>query len=338
MFSFGRWTAEHPLPIGVVERTRVGVGVNAGDVVAFGVILGTAIRIAGARHIGLAPDDLPRALRVPIGAEMSARTVIARTGRRFARAVTAPTDGRLLHQTADGDLYFAPILERWAIRSTLDGTVSRSDDARVDVEGDAWSLQGIAAYGPDAIGELSVGVNAPVDELPPSRVQVTLGGRILVGGARISAEVMTRAHACGLAGLVAGGAPAAGLRVVYGDTVSAFGLPGREDRPTVLSLVGFGSAALPREVFVPLTALAGSRAAIHSASARLFVFAAANGEHALDVPDLALAGDYGAVRILPGPCETVGERVFPSEIRTPAIRCGDELLPSANVLPYDGER
>jgi hypothetical protein len=333
-----RWTADHALPIGVVERAEVGRRVNAGDVIAAGVALGTALRVDGARRLGLAPADLERELRVAVGAEVSTGTLLARTGRRFPRVLTAPADGRLLHVTADGDLYLAPIVDRWIARSTLDGAVTRSDDAVVTVEGPAWCLQGVAGYGPDAVGELMLGVDAPMDDLPAGRLDVRLGGRIIVGGARVSAEVMTRAHACGVAGLVAGAAPAAGLRVVYGDSVTASGAPGREDRPSVLCLLGFGTAALPRAVFLPLVALAGARAAIHTASARLFVFApaeaAATGG---DAPDLALAADYGGVRAI-AEREFAGETEFPSEVRTDAIRSGGDLVPSANVRRLDAER
>src|SRR5207302_1121280 len=83
----------------------------------------------------------------------------------------------------DGDLYVAPIAGRWVVRSTLDGAITRSDDACVLVEGAAWCLGGLAAYGPDAVGELALGVDAAGDELRPARIDVRLGGRILGAGA-----------------------------------------------------------------------------------------------------------------------------------------------------------
>lgn len=328
-----RWSADHALPIGVAERARVGDRVDAGDVIASGVVLATAIRVAGARRLGLAPADLERELRVRVGADVAAKTILARTGRSFPRTISAPFDGRLLHATVDGDLFLAPIVDRWAVRATLDGAVTRSDDAVITVEGEAWCLHGIAAYGPDAVGELTLGVDTAGVDLAASRLDVRLARRILIGGARVSAEVMTRAHACGVAGLVAGGAPAAGLRVVYGDTVTASSSASREDRPTVLCLMGFGTAAVPREVFAPLVALAGSRAAIHTATARLFVFAPAGGDLAMPAPDVALAGDYGSVRAL-GDHEDAGVADLPSELHAAAVRHAGELVPTANIRSF----
>ena len=271
-----RWSADHSLPIGVTKRAQVGELVRAGDIIAAGATLAGALRVSGARRLGLSPTDLERELRVRVGSDVVAGTVLARVGRRFPRSVTAPIDGRLLHVTVDGDLYIAPIVDRWTVRATLDGVVSRSDDAVVEIEGEAWCLQAAAAYGPDAVGELTLGVDGPDADLAPARIDVRLSGRIIVGGARVSAEVITRAHACGVAGLVAGAVPPAGLRVVYGDAVTASGSPGRDDRPTVLCLMGFGSGALPQAVYEPFAALAGARATIHTASARLFVFSAAS--------------------------------------------------------------
>ena len=331
-WRYGRWSAEHALPLGDLERAGVGDRVNAGDVIAAGVLLAAATRVTGARRLGLDASDLGRVLRVPLGVEVAAGTVLARTGRRFARALTAPHAGRLLHVTADGDVYIASIVGRWVVRSTLDGEVTRSDDAAVTVEGDAWCLEGLAAYGPDAAGELTALVDSPSGDLAPSRLDVRLGGRIVVGGARISAEAVTRAHACGIAGLVAGAVPAAGIRVVYGETAGAWGFATRDDRPTVLCLLGFGSATLPREIYDPLVALAGSRAAIHTATARLFVFAPADvGDLDRQAPPVALAADYAGVRVADQHCEPAGETTFRSEVRAAALRCGGELVPAGNV-------
>jgi hypothetical protein len=324
-----RWSADHPLPIGVTKRAQVGELVRAGDIIAAGATLAGALRVPGARRLGLSPSDFDRELRVRVGSDVVAKTVLARVGRRFARSVTAPIDGRLLHVTVDGDLYIAPIVDRWTVRATLDGVVARSDDAVVEVEGEAWCLHAAAAFGPDAIGELTLGVDGPEADLAPTRIDVRLSGRIIVGGARVSAEVITRAHACGVAGLVAGGVPPAGLRVVYGDTVTASGAPSRDDRPTVLCLMGFGSAVLPRAIFEPFAALAGARAAIHTASARLFVFSTADiGRAETPPPDVVLtAGRPAAERPVDrGDADTDESDVDQEE---PA-QSNEELTPSAS--------
>jgi hypothetical protein len=338
-WSHSRWVVEHALPLGASARPSVGSTVRAGETLASGTLLGSPVRVAGARKLGVEPADVDRVSRVRVGSDVTRGTVLARTGRRFARAVTAPVDGRLVHRSHEGDYYVAPITGSWTVRAVMDGTVVRSDDASVSVEGSAWCLAGIAAYGPDAFGELALGVDAPVDELSPARIDVRMHDKIIVGGARIAAEAITRAHACAVAGLVAGAAPAGGLRVVYGDEVTASGGPTVEDRPTVLCLQGFGSGPLPREIYLPLVAFSGHRAAIHVASARLFVFAAATTiDASLDAPALVLAGDYGSVRPLEGETSLTGVTRFASDVYCEGLATKDGVVPIPNVLPYGAPR
>ncbi|GAC1457253.1 MAG: hypothetical protein NVSMB8_04750 [Candidatus Limnocylindrales bacterium] len=338
-WRYGQTSVTHQLPLGVTTRAAVGDLVQAGDELATGTRSGPPLRVGGAGSLGLSSDECVEARRVEVGAEVRRGAVLARTGRRLARAAVAPIDGRVLHRTGSGDLIIAPVTGRWAVRSAMEGTVVRTDDGAITVDGNAWTLGGIAAYGPDAIGELYVGVDAPMDELAPARIDVRLRDRIVVCGTRVAAEAITRAHACGVSGLVAGGVPAAGLRVVYGADVGAHGRSAEDDRPTVLCLLGFGSASLPLAVHRGLVALSGSPAAIHTASGRLIVFAPADAIVDLaDAPELILAADFGAVRPLDGTSVFAGPLRFPSEVEADAIDTGDGLVPAANILPLDAPR
>lgn len=336
-WRYDEWTAVHPLPLGASERASVGQSVSAGDVVATGTVYGSPLRVAGARKLGVAGHDLGRVMRVSPGAEVEKGAIIARTGRRFARAVAAPIAGRVAHVRGDGDLYLAPVVARWSVRATLDGTVIASTDAAVTVHGSAWCLQGVAAYGPDAVGALTLAVEGPADDIAPSRIDVSQRDRILVGGGRCTAEALARAHACGVAAIVAGAVPASGLRALFGDDVTAHGAPTLADAPTVLCLVGFGVAQLPASIFAPFRELDTTRAAIHTASARLFVFAGAAAT--VSVPaTLALVGDWGAVRPLDGATLPADDASFPSERATTAVATDDGLIPAANVIALDAAR
>lgn len=338
-WRYGRWVVLHELPLGSSVRPAVGTAVRAGESLATGCLLGSPVRVDGGRAIGVEPEDVDRVARVAVGTDVTRGTVLARTGRRFARAITAPVDGRLVHRSREGDYFIAPITGGWTVRASMDGIVVRSDDAAVAVEGSAWGLGGVAAYGPDAFGELALGVDSPTDELLPSRVDIRMRDKILIGGARVAAEAITRGHACAVAGMVAGAVPAGGLRVVYGDEVTASGGPTVEDRPTVLCLQGFGNGALPVEVYVPLVAFSGQRAAIHVATARLFVFAPATElETALDAPALVLSGDHGSVRPLEGEVHLTGLTRFASDIFCEGLATKDGIVPVPNVRPYDAAR
>src|SRR5258708_25276308 len=186
-WRYERWVVEHPLPLGASARPGVGTSVRAGDPLASGTLLGSPVRVEGGRKLGVEPEDVDRVARVRIGTDVTRGTVLARTGRRFARAVTAPVDGRLVHRSFEGDFYIAPITGTWTVRASMDGTVVRSDDAAVTIEGSAWGLGGRAAYGPGALGELALCGDAPGDETGPARVHGEPRDKILVRGARLAA-------------------------------------------------------------------------------------------------------------------------------------------------------
>jgi hypothetical protein len=139
--------------------------------------------------------------------------------------------------------------------------------------------------------------------------------------------------------VVAGAAPAGGLRVVYGDEATASGATTGPEAPTVLCLIGFGTAPLPREVFAPLVALAGARAAVHTASARLFVFAPETaGDFAQNAPSLALSDDWLGARPLDENLALAGVTRFASEIEAESVATKDGPVPVANVLAFDAPR
>src|SRR6266851_8534960 len=127
-WRFARHVVEHPLPLGASSRPAVGAPVRAGAALASGMVLGAPTRVAGARKVGVDLEDVDRVARVQVGTDVVAGTVLARTGRRFARVVTAPRDGRLVHRSHEGDFYVAPIAGTWTVRAAMDGTVVRSDD------------------------------------------------------------------------------------------------------------------------------------------------------------------------------------------------------------------
>jgi hypothetical protein len=90
--------------------------------------------------------------------------------------------------------------------------------------------------------------------------------------------------------------------------------------------MGFGSAVLPRAVYEPFGALAGARAAIHTGSARLFVFSTANiGRAETRSPDVVMGegpAAYAPVdRSVADAGQAEGDRDEPAQ-------SDDELAPS----------
>lgn len=247
--------------------------VSAGDLIARGTVYRATRRIAAARALGCRPHEVRALLRVGVGESVRAGAVLARTGRRFARAIVAKHDGRVVHVGADGDLHLGTVRHDWEVRALLDGVITRADAHAILIEGDAWALEGLAGFGPSAAGALAVLVDRNDEDLSPAKLDVRLAGRIVVGGGQASGEALTRGHAVGVRGIVAAAASFRWLAPIYGVGAGGRGLPTLDDLPTLLVLTAFGTGTLPEPVFKALRSLDGARAALDVASARLLVFA-----------------------------------------------------------------
>ena len=178
-----RWSADHSLPIGVTKRAQVGELVRAGDIIAAGATLAAALRVPGARRLGLS--------RLPISIASSARAGrqrrgrrdrVARVGRRFARSVHAAhrwslcTHGRR-------DVYIAPIVDRsWPCERRSTVLISRSDDAIVRSTGLSVVPPGCGAYDPTH-RRAHARVDGSERDLASTRIDVLPRGSDIVGGA-----------------------------------------------------------------------------------------------------------------------------------------------------------
>ena len=100
-WRYGRWVVEHPLPLGASSRPAVGATVRAGNALATGSLLGSPVRVDGARKLGVEPMDVDRISRVRVGSDVTRGTVLARTGRRFVRAVSGTAKRRISHVTQE---------------------------------------------------------------------------------------------------------------------------------------------------------------------------------------------------------------------------------------------
>lgn len=295
-WTYGRWRAAVRVPFGAREVADRGVEVRAGDVIARGDVYRATRRVDAARVLSCRPEGVTALLRVRVGDDVAADTVIARAGRRFPRAIVAKEDGRLVHVGADGALFVGSVRREWQLAAPLDGVVLRADEHHVEIEGEAWGLEGVAAFGPSRAGILTVGVEAPDAELGATRLDVRLDGAVLVGGRRASGEALSRGHAVGVHAIVTAAVSFRSLRAVYGPAASAFGLATDEDVPTLLVLAGFGNSPFPEGLFARLASLAGSRASVDAHGARLYVNAPPHASEALEVPPPALAPDLSGFR------------------------------------------
>ena len=295
-WSFGERVVSLRLPFGASHIVAVGEMVQAGAVVARGTHFRATRRVDAAKVLASPAESVRGMLRVRVGDTVREGAIVARSGQRFARAIVAAQDGRLVHVDAAGGVHLGTVRAEWSVSSPLDGTVQRADRDRVVVAGAAWTLRGLAEYGPPRAGVLALAAGGPEDDLAPAQLDVGWRDRIAVGAARVGGEALTRAHAVGVAGIVCASISFRALMPVYGEDVSALGSATGDDVPTVLVTRAFGHAVFDHDMFQRLAALAGTRAAIDSESASLHVFAPADASEPLEWRDVVLEEDLSGER------------------------------------------
>ena len=125
---------------------------------------------------------------------------------RGARGGPRPGDRiRLLFHGPDGRVRLAIGRHPTVVSSPVNGWVSALDGGTLDIQVDGVGLPGAAGWGLPVHGPLFFGVTSPDAELRASSVDVGAAGAIVVAGARLDIEALTRARAIGVAGILCGG-------------------------------------------------------------------------------------------------------------------------------------
>src|SRR5439155_15996265 len=180
---------------------------------------------------------------------------------------------------------------REPVYARADGTVLAVTPGGIELLLSGQALTGVAAAGQAVHGRLRIAVSDPGDELRSGGLHVADAGSIVVGGARIDVETLTRARALGIHGVVAGG--------MAGHDLRSFARSEERQRAAmhalppfaVLVLEGYGRRSLAGPPWDLLLAAAGSSVSIFP-DPPLLVF-----EPAASLPRVA----SGTVRIVGGP-------------------------------------
>ncbi len=168
------------------------------------------------------PGD--RAYLLYVGADRVARVVLART----PMLVPSPVDGIVEEVTAS--------------------------DVAVRVSG--IGLRGSVGWGEAVVGRVILAVPTPDAELRSGAVNISAAGSILVAGARLDIEALTRARAIGVAGIICGG--------VVGRELQQLDESDRRQRASmhvmtpfaILALDGYGRRPIPTSAWDLLAAAA----------------------------------------------------------------------------------
>ncbi|ODT46125.1 MAG: hypothetical protein ABS70_01560 [Nitrospira sp. SCN 59-13] len=351
-----------PLPGAVL--VQVGDAVRADTAVARAELPGKVVPLNLANQLGIAPDEINDYLVKKEKDSVQKDDVLAENKpfiKWFKTEIRSPITGKVESvSTITGQILLREPPRVLELRGYIDGTIAEvHPDQGVTVESTCSLVQGIFGIGGETSGELVMGVKAPDQPLLPEQLNPSMKGKVVVGGAFLSAATMTRAKELGIVGLVVGGIHDKDLRALLGYDLGV-AITGTEQVGFTLILTeGFGTIPMAPKTFTLLSAHAGQKASIsgatqiragvirpeiiipHSGSAAATKVAQAERE-GIQLGDPVriirdpLFGKIGAVSGLPSELRAIPTE---SEVRVLEVRFPDgttTVVPRANIEVIEG--
>ena len=209
--------------------------------------------------VGLRPGDILDHVPVPASGRLGRRST---QGTYRTRVCEHGRDGTTRLAAGSGDIL---------VHSPAAGLVEAVLPGRIDIRVEGLAVEAQVGWGRPSVGRIVLAVDAPDAEVPASRIDVSASGAILVVGARLDMEAMSRARAIGVAAVVSGGVASRHLRQLGSSearqqaalhAAAPFGL---------LALGGYGRVPIPRHLWDLLVAADGRPAGIHAESRTLII-------------------------------------------------------------------
>ena len=258
-----------PLPGSVL--VQVGDAVRADTAVARAELPGKVVPLNLANQLGIAPDEINDYLVKKEKDSVQKDDVLAENKpfiKWFKTEIRSPITGKVESvSTITGQILLREPPRVLELRGYIDGVVAEvHTEQGVTVESTCSLVQGIFGIGGETSGELVMGVKAPDQPLLPEQLNASMKGKVVVGGAFLSAATMARAKELGIVGLVVGGIHDKDLRALLGYDLGV-AITGTEQVGFTLILTeGFGTIPMAPKTFALLSAHAGQKASISGAT------------------------------------------------------------------------
>jgi hypothetical protein len=258
-----------PLPGAVLVKP--GDTVTSSTVVARAELPGKAHVVNLVNQLGILPEDLPDYMIKRESEKIERGEVLAETKpliKWFKTDVRSPITGTVeTVSTATGQVILREPPRPVELFAYLDGTVVEAFPGQgVRVETTCAFIQGIFGIGGETWGEMVLAASSPDEDLTESLLTPHHAGKIVVGGAFAGAEVLARAKAVGIKGIVVGGMHDKDLRALLGYDLGV-AITGTENVGFTLILTeGFGRIPMARKTFELLKKLEGRKACVSGAT------------------------------------------------------------------------
>ena len=262
---------ERRLPLQGEVLVEAGTTVQAEDVVAKADLPGNVQLLNVANLLSVPAEEVIEHMLKPVGEAITKDEIIATTKGLFGlfkSQARSPIDGTI---EAVSDVTGQVILREPPIpvevKAYTNGTVTEVvPNEGVTVETYGTYIQGIFGVGGETVGNLTVAVAAPSDELAAEQILPEHRGNILVSGSLVTTDAIQRAIQQGVKGIIAGGIDDADLRELLGYELGVAITGSEEIGITLVITEGFGSIAMAEQTFALLKAREGMKTSINGAT------------------------------------------------------------------------
>ena len=262
---------ERRLPLQGEVLVEAGTTVQAEDVVAKADLPGNVQLLNVANLLSVPAEEITEYMLKPIGETIAKDEIIATTKGLFGlfkSQARSPIDGTI---EAVSDVTGQVILREPPIpvevKAYTDGTVTEiTPNEGVTVETYGSYIQGIFGVGGETVGNLTVAVSSPSDELAAEQILPEHRNNILLGGSLVTTDAIQKAIQQGVKGIIAGGIDDADLRELLGYELGVAITGSEEIGITLVITEGFGSIAMAEHTFTLLKAREGMKTSINGAT------------------------------------------------------------------------
>ncbi len=262
---------ERRLPLEGEVLVEAGAAVQAEDVVAKADLPGNVQLLNVANLLSVPAEEITEYMLKPVGEPIAKNEILATTKGLFGlfkSQARSPIDGTI---EAVSDVTGQVILREppvpVEVKAYTDGTVTEiAPNEGVTVETYGTYIQGIFGVGGETIGNLTVAVSSPSDELTAERILPEHRDHILVGGSLVTTNAIQKAIQQGVKGIIAGGIDDSDLRELLGYELGVAITGSEEIGVTLVITEGFGSIAMAEQTFTLLKAREGMKTSINGAT------------------------------------------------------------------------
>lgn len=259
------------LPLKGEVVVKVGDKLNPNDVVARTHLPGNVVPLNVANKLGVPPEDLPIVMQKKEGDPIKEGEQIA-LKKSFIKWFSSSASATITGTIESISSITGQVLQRGEpipveVTSYVKGTVAEVvENEGVVMETYASFVQGIFGIGGETFGDIHIAVPDNTTVLEDNLITDDMKGKVIVGGAMVTASALKKAISVGVKGIVVGGFDDKDLRDFLGYDIGV-AITGNEDIGITLVVTeGFGQIDMAQKTFDLLKRHEGEMACINGAT------------------------------------------------------------------------